>query len=293
MPQKVLILQGIPASGKSTFAKALVADSQGLWKRLNKDDMRAMLDDSVHSKENESFVEQLRDMMLFEALKSGKNVVIDDTNLWERPVERVKKVVEQFQKTHRTKVEIEMKTFEVDLGTCIERDSQRENSVGAAVVSKLYRQHILSKENLYTYSDKDESLPPTLVCELDHVIAIPSERGLQDIFLCENDLVHQPIKELLDIYRAANYKIVLLTQRSENYRRQTQNWLYYNRIEFDELLMYPLGIKGNRYKIEVYEKELAPKYQVKLALETQQEAIDLWRLELGIPCVQVGYGDLY
>ena len=183
--------------------------------------------------------------------------------------------MEQFQKTHRTKVEIEMKTFEVDLGTCIERDSQRENSVGAAVVSKLYRQHILSKENLYTYSDKDESLPPTLVCELDHVIAIPSERGLQDIFLCENDLVHQPIKELLDIYRAANYKIVLLTQRSENYRRQTQNWLYYNRIEFDELLMYPLGIKGNRYKIEVYKKELAPKYQVKLALETQQEAIDL------------------
>ena len=293
MSQKVLILQGIPASGKSTFAKALVADSRGLWKRLNKDDMRAMLDDSVHSKENESFVEQLRDMMLFEALKAGKNVIIDDTNLWERPIERVKKVVEQFQKTHRTKVEIEIKSFEADLSTCIERDSQRVPSVGATVISKLYRQHILSKEELYSYSDKDESLPPTLVCELDHVIAILSQRGLQDIFLCENDLVHQPIKELLDIYRAANYKIILLTQRPETYRRQTQNWLYYNRIEFDELLMYPSGAKGIRVKKELYEQHILSKYQVKLALETQQEATDLWRLELGIPCLQVGYGDLY
>ncbi|MDI9866222.1 AAA family ATPase [Flectobacillus sp. DC10W] len=293
MPQKVLILQGIPASGKSTFAKSLVADSRGLWKRLNKDDMRAMLDDSVHSKENESFIEQLRDMMLFEALKAGKNVVIDDTNLWGRPIERVKKVVEQFQKTHRTKIEIEIKPFEVDLGTCIERDSQRESSVGATVVSKLYRQHIIHKEQLYNYAEKDESLPPALICELDNVIAIPTQRSLQDTFLCENDLGHQPIKELLDIYRAKGYKIILLTQRPETYRRQTQNWLYYNRVEFDELLMFPVGIKGIRHKKEIYEQEIASKYQVKLTLETQQEAVDLWRLELQIPCLQVGYGDLY
>ena len=166
-------------------------------------------------------------------------------------------------------------------------------SARPTVISKLYRQHILSKEELYSYSDKDESLPPTLICELDHVIAIPSQRGLQDIFLCENDLVHQPIKELLDIYRAANYKIILLTQRPETYRRQTQNWLYYNRIEFDELLMYPSGAKGIRVKKELYEQHILSKYQVKLALETQQEATDLWRLELGIPCLQVGYGDLY
>lgn len=293
MSQKVLILQGIPASGKSTFAKGLVANSRGLWKRLNKDDMRAMLDNSEHSKENESFAEQLRDMMLFEALKAGKNVVIDDTNLWERPIERVKKVVEQFQKAHRTKVEIEIKPFDVELGTCIERDSQRDSSVGATVVSKLYRQHIVSKEKLYTYSNVDESLPSALVCELDNVLAIAHQRNLQDVFLCENDLVHQPIKELLDIYRAKDYKIILLTQRPETYRRQTQNWLYYNRVEFDELLMYPSGIKGVRYKKEFYEEEIALKYQVKLALETQQEAVDLWRLELQIPCLQVGYGDLY
>ena len=293
MPQKVLILQGIPASGKSTFAKALVANSQSLWKRLNKDDMRAMLDDSIHSKENESFVEQLRDMMLFEALKAGKNVIIDDTNLWERPIERVKKVVEQFQKTHRAKVEIEIKPFEVDLGTCIERDSQRTTSVGATVISKLYRQHILSKEELYTYSEDDELLSPALICELDNVLAIAHQRNLQDVSLCESDLVHQPIKELLDIYRAKDYKIILLTQRPDTYRRQTKNWLYYNRIEFDELFMYPSGVKGVRYKKELYEQEIALKYQVKLALETQQEAVDLWRLELQIPCLQVGYGDLY
>jgi len=53
---KVLILKGLPASGKSTYAKELVA--KGNWKRINKDDLRAMLDCSKWSKANEKFVLQ-------------------------------------------------------------------------------------------------------------------------------------------------------------------------------------------------------------------------------------------
>lgn len=39
---KLLVLKGLPASGKSTYAKELV--NKG-WKRVNKDDLRAMIDD--------------------------------------------------------------------------------------------------------------------------------------------------------------------------------------------------------------------------------------------------------
>ena len=47
---KLLILKGLPASGKSTYAKELV--SKG-WKRVNKDDLRSMIDGGKWSKKNE------------------------------------------------------------------------------------------------------------------------------------------------------------------------------------------------------------------------------------------------
>ena len=39
---KLLLLKGLPASGKTTFAKELVR-SDGNWIRVNKDDLRNML----------------------------------------------------------------------------------------------------------------------------------------------------------------------------------------------------------------------------------------------------------
>lgn len=38
------MLKGLPASGKSTYAKELVLKSPGKYKRINKDDLRAMVD---------------------------------------------------------------------------------------------------------------------------------------------------------------------------------------------------------------------------------------------------------
>ena len=55
---KLLMLRGLPASGKSTYAKEL-ADKG--WIRVNKDDLRAMLNNSNWSKGNEKRVLKLRD----------------------------------------------------------------------------------------------------------------------------------------------------------------------------------------------------------------------------------------
>ena len=40
--QKVILLKGLPASGKSTWAKAVVEQGKGQYKRINKDDLRAI-----------------------------------------------------------------------------------------------------------------------------------------------------------------------------------------------------------------------------------------------------------
>ena len=122
----VLILRGLPASGKSTFARQLVDENKGLWKRLNKDKLRTMLDNLEYSIANEKFVERVRDIMLVEALKEDKNVVIDDANLSNRPVERIKQVVERYKKDTGQGVKIEFKTMETSLEECLIRNEVRE-----------------------------------------------------------------------------------------------------------------------------------------------------------------------
>ncbi|MFP5226446.1 MAG: AAA family ATPase, partial [Acidobacteriota bacterium] len=58
-----------------------MAEIPGAYKRVNKDDLRAMLDSGRWSRENEKMVLQFRDHIIVEALKSGKHVIVDDTNL--------------------------------------------------------------------------------------------------------------------------------------------------------------------------------------------------------------------
>ena len=137
----VLILRGLPASGKSTFARQLVDENKGLWKRLNKDKLRTMLDNLEYSIANEKFVERVRDIMLVEALKEDKNVVIDDANLSNRPVERIKQVVERYKKDTGQGVKIEFKTMETSLEECLIRNEVREKKVGREVI-KIGRAHV-------------------------------------------------------------------------------------------------------------------------------------------------------
>ncbi len=78
---RVLILVGIPSSGKSTYCAELMKKEPGKWKRINNDALRAAIDFSVWSSENEKLIKNLREHILKESLMKGYNVVIDNLNL--------------------------------------------------------------------------------------------------------------------------------------------------------------------------------------------------------------------
>ena len=77
MNNKLLMLKGLPSSGKSTFCKKI--NSKGV-ERVNKDELRAMIDDSKHSKSNEKEIIEARDLIIIHFLDNNYNVVVDDTN---------------------------------------------------------------------------------------------------------------------------------------------------------------------------------------------------------------------
>ncbi len=91
----VTICKGLPASGKSTWAKEQVAKRPGEVKRVNKDDLRAMLDGGHWTKNNEKFVENLRDHIILSAIRDGKQVIIDDTNLHPRQEAAIRALIKE------------------------------------------------------------------------------------------------------------------------------------------------------------------------------------------------------
>ncbi len=303
----VLILRGLPASGKSTFARKLLDENKGAWKRLNKDELRAMLDNSQHSTTNEKFIERVRDLMLIEALKEGKHVVVDDTNLSERPVERIRQLVEKYKKETGQEVKIEFKTMETSLEECLARDEVREKKVGRDVIMRMYNDHI-AKEKTPTISTKktidlssrgphyqpqDDTLPSAILCDLDGTLAIIHDRSPFDSVRCETDLLNEPIAEIIKNYASLGVKVILMSGRDEAARRPTTNWLAYNRIPYNALFMRAAGDarKDAVVKKELYEAHVRGQYFVKFVLDDRNQVVDLWRLELGLPCLQVNYGD--
>jgi predicted kinase len=289
----ILILRGLPASGKTTYAKNILAENPHAWKRLNKDELRAMLDNSAHSYPNEKFVANVRDMMLVEALKAGKHVVIDDTNLSERAISRIKQVIDSYCNETGEKIQIQFKDMETTLEESLERDKTREKKVGEAVIMKMYKQHILKDERGPHYQEQDDTLPPVIICDIDGTLAIINDRSPFDASKCEQDLINTPIAEIVKTYHQLGVKIILMSGRDENFRSPTTNWLSYNKIPYDELFMRKAGDqrKDSIVKKELFEAEIRGKYFVKFVLDDRNQVVDLWRLDLGLPCLQVNYGD--
>lgn len=289
----VTIMRGLPASGKSTWAKTQITEHPGRYKRLNKDDLRMMLDNGHHSPSNEKFVERMRDFMLVEALREGKHVIIDDTNLSSRPIARIKQVIERYQKETGEQVQVEVRELEVSLEDSLARDKARGSTVGREAILRMYRQHILADERGPHYKPQDTSLPPAIICDLDGTLALLKHRKPFDEVACESDELNEPIAALVSLCKQAGMHIILMSGRQELARQPTLNWLHAHSIPFDALHMRSTGDtrKDAIVKRELFEAQVLGQYHVRLVLDDRDQVVDLWRLELGLPCLQVNYGD--
>jgi len=274
----VWIMKGLPGSGKSTLAKKMLAENPGNIKRLNKDELRAMLDNGHYTTANEKFVERLRDLMLIEALKEGKHVIIDDTNLSDRPVERITQLVQKYRKDSGEAVQVEIIPVEVSLDEAIERDKKREKKVGRDVIVRMYKQHMLKDERPH-YTEQDPSLPPALICDLDGTLAILCARSPYEALKCETDDLNGPVAEILRTYKAKGEHIILLSGREDNSREATERWLKKHDIGYDALYMRKTKDhrKDRIIKKELYEAHILGRYFVRFAL-TLRGQTKLWSL---------------
>ena len=109
---------------------------------------------------------------------------------------------------------------------------------------------------------------------------------------CIHDQPNLWCMELVKIYKENGFTIILLTGRGEDYRKQTLTWLSQHNIPFDELHMRAKTTHLADYEVkkETYEKEIAPKYNIRFVLEDRASVVAMWR-EIGLTCLQCAPGD--
>lgn len=316
---KVEMLVGIPGSGKSTYAKQVVAKDPNNWARINNDDLRAMLNGSVWSQDYEKMITDARNYLIRDALKRGKNVIIDNLNLNRRHFDDVCKIA----KSVNINVQVYEKAFFIELAEALERDSKREGKaqVGEAVIQKWWKEsgktqfkYYRPRVEIYTQQMGNlnqtvegpayiEGLPEAIICDLDGTLALVHGRSPYDASDCDiKDLPNVPVIETIKAHYNAGRKIIFCSGREDKFRPETIRFIEKycratNDIEEDAVVDYELYMrktddfrKDAIIKEEIYRGDIEGKVNVLCVLDDRRQVVELWR-SLGITCFQVAPGD--
>lgn len=321
--QEIRMSVGIPACGKSTWAKEEVKKNPEGLVRVNRDDLRNMMSNYHFSEENEKMVTSIRNHIITTALRRGKDVIIDETNLNRRNFDDIVKMVRDLN--------IEAKVMEVpffiDLETAIARDAARTGSahVGEDVVRKFWKKSGGESHKFYkgrieiitrkteasvaaTKPEVDNSKPWAVICDLDGTLSLFNPRrkdGSVDVrvpgahvrdpynaYKCDEDTLNEPVATVLQAMARDGYKIIFCSGREDCFRPQTEKFINKHLgIEY-QLFMRATDDqrKDSIIKSEIYEGQIAPNYNVHFVLDDRNQVVEFWRSR-GLTCFQVADGN--
>lgn len=243
MNKKLYILRGLPGSGKSTLANHIVKDSKNTF-RVNKDLLRKMLHFEDFLPRHEKLVAEINDSLVVQLLKEGRNVISDNTNLSEKDINFYNKIAEE------NKAEVVIYNVDTPIEECISRDLRRkrdgERYVGRDVILNMaHRYRLIKQEKLIAIFDLDGTLAD--ISHRRHYVRkdenIPNFKPNWKKFFEEvsKDKVREVVYDKLCDHVSQGHEIVICSGRPESTRVDTENWLRYNSIHHDRLIMRPNG----------------------------------------------------
>lgn len=290
---KLVILSGLPASGKSTKCKEYLANGNTI--RVNKDLMREMLHDGKFNGANESMTRDAVRLLAKHFLKEGKTVLCDDTNLNKGTLQSWVDLARECD------AKIQYERIDTPVDECIARDLNRsakgERYVGKHVIQKMALQYLgyMEGENVIL-CDLDGTM-----CKIDHRLkyAKGEEKDWKKFFslLSEDTLREDVRQQLWDRVEATGKeagtrtKIIFVSARPETCRYDTQIWLdAHYRGPYEALIMREANDKRDdtEVKSDMYKKYLS-KLNIMAVYDDRPRVIRMWR-ELGLAVVDVGPG---
>jgi predicted kinase len=298
----VHLTTGLPASGKSTFAKAL-----GIL-RFNLDDLRAMAGIAPDTWDNDKEAVVVESMVasVKAAIIAGYDVVIDNTHLVPRLPKLYRKEFANLGVTFK------IHDFtDVSVDECIRRDAERKPSVGEAVIRAMATRHAGARKNGWRLTDEwmnegmgtkpepyvpDPNLPQAILVDLDGTVALKSdERGYYDY---SKVLLDAPNVNVVDTvlrltqYHPAGDTPIFVSGRDDSCYEDSIRWLKMQKFSDPILFMRATGDKrpDSIVKQELFDTHIRHRYNVIAVFDDRNSVVKMWR-DMGLTCFQVAEGD--
>lgn len=282
---KIIMLKGLPGSGKSSWAKQKVAEN-GNYIRVSKDDIRGTMFVNWTPKKEKSVL-RIRDALIREGIGMGKNVIVDDTNL--NPVHELH--LKELAKELGVPFETNQSFLKVSVEECIERDLKREKSVGQRVIYKMYYNYLAVKSDDRLEKNNKRRC---VICDIDGTLAHNlGGRNIYDytrVIEDTSDPFVCAVVDALDFTFGDYYlDVIIVSGRDDNCREETEKWLENNDIPYDRLFMRETGDKRDDaiVKEEIYKKYIEPDYCVLGVIDDRPKVARMWR-SLGLETLQAG-----
>lgn len=311
---ELIITRGISGSGKSTWAKAWVAQDSIHRAEVNRDSIRMMMhgghvvnSDLTLSKQTEAMVTVASQQTVKELLKRGTSVVVSDTNLPQRTARYWAKMA-RFAGAEFRVVDLTSVPFEV----CIERNAQREGAdyVLEHVLRRQWDRFVAplkGKPMPLPTMDEDSAtpepyrrqpgLPKCVLVDIDGTVAKNNgTRSPYDWDRVDEDVTIDDVIEIVEALAIAGILPVFLSGRmaTPSCANKTRRWLDLTiPVTFVGPFMRADGDtrKDSIVKRELFDKHIRGVYDVVGVLDDRNQVVSMWRDELGLTCLQTAPGD--
>jgi predicted kinase len=305
----LIATRGIVGSGKTTRARAWVAEDPVGRARVNRDDIRSMAHDGAWVARDDSgpgterAVLAVRDAAITALLGRGVDVVCDDTNLPSRTVRDLRRLAADagagFEVWDLT---------DVPLDECIRRDTARPGRarVGEHVARDQHARFVAGRPWPLPLPDEPGSAapadepyvplpdaPPAVLVDLDGTAAVMCDRSPYDETRVSEDTPNEPVLAAVRGMRAMGYDVVFCSGRTDGCRAATEAWLNaHTGIPYVALLMRRAGDQRADavVKRELFDAHIRGRYAVVAVFDDRDSVVAMWRA-MGLTVFQVAPGD--
>lgn len=304
-PGSLRITRGLPASGKTTWAREQIdARPPGEVVRLNRDDLRrSMLPTTYrtpvfHAEEQVSKVQHGPIVVL---LRAGIDVIVDDTNLRAKNVRNLAMLAEQAEAEWHCVDQF----LDVPLEECLKRDAGRADSVGEDVIRGMWEKFLSGGRTLpvpvleAAVTGKPYTPPPAapkaVLVDIDGTVALHGGvRGPYDTSRYHLDNPNAPVVDLIR-EEAAWRQVIFCSGRSEEFRDVTEAWIENHVLHREtgwQLFMRPAGDSRNDaiVKLELFDQHIRDRFNVVRAYDDRDRVVSAYR-SIGLTVLQVAPGN--
>jgi len=182
--KKLYFLRGLPASGKTTWAKKKLAtlNRDGVRRavRTNKDEIRKRL--RAKGLNSETRVIRRETELVTKAMKAGLQVVIDNTHFHPPHELRYRQLADEYG------YKFEIKSFtHVSVEACVRRDLKRRNSVGEWVIRDMHSKYLSQRVN----EQQEKNVMRALLIRSPHIEKILDGKKIWEIRGSRTDVREQ------------------------------------------------------------------------------------------------------